>query len=208
MPTTDYELPYWKELSLVAGVDEAGRGAIAGPVFASAVILPLNFINKYGINDSKQISAKKRNKLYEIIKNEAVSYSIQSVSNDIIDEINILQASIMAMNIAIDNLNYKPKQLLIDGNYFKNTKIPFTTIIKGDSKCISIAAASILAKVARDNFMIEIADKNFPNYKFNSHKGYGVKLHFKKIEEYGICNLHRQSFLKKFNLRQINAKLF
>lgn len=185
----------------IAGIDEAGRGPLAGPVVAAAVTLPLiNIDNNHlfdEINDSKQIKEKKRYQLFDIIVNNATEYSISEINNNIIDEINILNATMKAMENAVCNLKIQPDFLLIDGNKYYSNAIPFRAIVKGDSICKSISAASILAKVHRDNFMIEVADKEFPQYNFAKHKGYGTKEHILLIKKYGICKYHRLSFLNK-----------
>jgi ribonuclease HII len=207
-PSIEYEMDYWKQGKLVAGVDEAGRGPLAGPVFAAAVILPdnieiINDLLKSGLNDSKQVIVENRNILYEKILNNALSVSFASVDNFKIDKINILNATFEAMNSAISNLTVKPDFLFIDGNRFKNfTKIPYNTIVKGDAKSVSIAAASIIAKVTRDKYMINI-DTEYPQYYFSKNKGYGTKQHIEAIEIYGACHYHRKSFLKKISKEDI-----
>ncbi len=180
---------------VVCGVDEAGRGPLAGPVFAAAVILAEDE-NIEGINDSKKLSEKKREQLFGTIKEKARSFAIAYVDEKIIDEINILQATHLAMKKAISALEIKPDIALIDGNSLPKLDIDAKAIIKGDSLSASIAAASILAKVARDRYMKEMADK-YPLYKFEKHKGYGTKLHREILLEYGPSPIHRQSFLKK-----------
>ena len=181
--------------NFVCGVDEAGGGPLAGPVFAAAVILPKDTIIK-GVNDSKKLSEKKRESLFDIIKEKALAYSIASASEEEIDQINILQATFLAMNRAIDNLSVKADFALIDGNRMPELSIDAKTIIKGDSLSMSIAAASILAKVSRDRFMKQISEK-YPVYHFEKHKGYGTALHRKLILEHGPCEIHRKSFLTK-----------
>ena len=181
--------------NLVAGVDEAGRGPLAGPVFAACVILPDDCYIE-GINDSKKLSEKKREKLFEEIINKAISYSIKSVDEKIIDEINILNATHIAMNEAINSMDITPDFVLIDGNSIKNIKIPYQTVVKGDAKSISIAAASILAKVSRDRYICDIANK-YPQYFFEKHKGYGTKVHTDALKKYGPCEIHRKTFLTK-----------
>ncbi len=187
---------------LYAGIDEVGRGALAGPVCAAAVILPKNFDNIYGITDSKKLSEKKRNELYEIIINSCIAYSISYVSNQIIDKINILQATQQAMHKAIETLSIKPEFLLIDGNFFiPYLGIPYRTIIKGDSMDIAISAASIIAKVSRDNLMKNKYHTDYPQYNFKKNVGYGTKEHIQAIENYGTCEIHRKSFLKKIEYK-------
>ena len=184
--------------SLEAGIDEAGRGSLAGPVTAAAVILPDNF-NSEILDDSKKISKLKRNKLRKIIEKEAVAFSVINIESKIIDEINILNATIKAMHLAIQNLKVIPRHLLIDGNFFYDYKnIPHTCIIKGDGKYQNIAAASILAKTYRDDHMLNLNKINC-NYGWNKNKGYGTKKHREAIKNYGITKFHRKSFqlLKK-----------
>ncbi len=176
-----------------AGCDEAGRGCLAGSVFAAAVILPPNYKNKT-LNDSKKLSHKKRYELRKVILNECVAWAVAEVDNNEIDKINILNASIKAMQLAVGKLNEKPEHLLIDGNRFKQYKdIPHTCIVKGDAKYMSIAAASILAKTFRDDYMIELHNK-FPHYDWINNKGYPTKKHRQGIVEHGITEYHRKTF--------------
>lgn len=185
-----------KGYDIVCGVDEAGRGPLAGPVFAAAVILPKGHIVD-GVNDSKKLSEKKRDMLYDKIIDECVCYSIGTASEKEIDEINILQATFLAMRRAVEGLEIKPQFALVDGNRTPILNgVEVETVVKGDAKSESIAAASIIAKVSRDRYMLEMAEK-YPEYHFEKHKGYGTKLHYEMIEQYGICELHRKSFLKK-----------
>ena len=186
------ELPY----DLICGVDEAGRGPLAGPVCAAAVILPKGLVIP-GLNDSKKLSDKRRRELFPIIQQEAVSFGIAFASQEEIDEINILQATFLAMRRAIDQLDPKPDFALIDGNRETDFGVPCKTVIKGDSLSANIAAASVLAKVTRDNWMIEAAEK-YPGYGFEIHKGYGTKAHYAALTEFGPCPIHRKTFLKKF----------
>ena len=186
-------LPYFQNMVLEAGLDEAGRGCYAGPVFAAAVILPVDFHHPL-LNDSKQLKEKQRDLLRPIIEKESISFAVASINNDEIDVINILQASFKAMHLSIDHLTVKPGQLLIDGNRFKPyKKIPYTCIIKGDGKYASIAAASILAKTYRDEHMQQL-HKEFPYYSWDKNKAYGTAIHRKAIEKYGLCKYHRNSF--------------
>jgi ribonuclease HII len=186
-------LQFHNKLLLEAGVDEAGRGCLAGPVFAAAVILPQNFKNKY-LNDSKKLNEKTRYELRTIIENEAVAFAVAPVDNKIIDKINILQASFKAMNMAISKLAIKPNFLLIDGNRFKNEQnIPHLCIVKGDGKYASIAAASILAKTYRDDYMMAMHQK-FPMYNWAQNKGYPTLAHRKVILEHGFSKIHRITF--------------
>lgn len=181
---------------VVCGIDEAGRGPLAGPVYAAAVILPKGHIVE-GVNDSKKISEKKRDLLFDKIIDECVCYSIGTASEQEIDEINILQATFLAMRRAVAGLEIKPDIALIDGNKKSGLDIAEQTIVKGDSKSANIAAASIIAKVSRDRYMLEMAEK-YPQYQFEKHKGYGTKLHYEMLEKYGISPIHRKTFLKKF----------
>jgi len=183
--------------SIICGVDEAGRGPLAGPVFAAAVILPKNLIID-GLNDSKKLSEAKREKLYDVIIDSAIAYGIASASEKEIDEINILNATYLAMNRAMKKLRIQPELALIDGNRSDGIEYTNKCVVGGDGKSASIAAASILAKVSRDRFMLELADK-YPEYCFEKHKGYGTKLHYEKIREYGISPVHRKTFLKKMH---------
>lgn len=184
-----------KGFKCIAGVDEAGRGPLAGPVFAAAVILPENcFIP--GLNDSKKLSEKKREELFDIICEKAVSYCIANISHERIDEINILNATFEAMNNAVNGLDVTPDYVLIDGNRIKGMDVAHETVVKGDAKSVSIAAASILAKVSRDRVMYDAA-KQYPQYGFDKHKGYGTKAHCEAILKYGPCKIHRCTFLKK-----------
>lgn len=184
-----------KGFNIICGVDEAGRGPLAGPVYAAAVILPSDCVIE-GLNDSKKLTEKKREKLFDEIKEKALAYGIASADEKEIDEINILNATFLAMKRAIDSLSVKPDLALIDGNQKPHTDIEEVTVIKGDAKSMSIAAASVLAKVSRDRFMLETAEK-YPQYEFARHKGYGTKLHYEKIAQYGVCDIHRRTFLKK-----------
>lgn len=180
---------------VVCGIDEAGRGPLAGPVYAAAVILPKGHIVE-GVNDSKKISEKKRDLLFDKIIDECVCYSIGSASEQEIDEINILQATFLAMRRAVAGFEIKPDIALVDGNKKPGLDIAEQTIVKGDSKSANIAAASIIAKVSRDRYMLEMAEK-YPEYQFEKHKGYGTKLHYEMLEKYGISPIHRKTFLKK-----------
>lgn len=185
------ELPF----ELICGVDEAGRGPLAGPVCAAAAILPKGLVIP-GLNDSKKLSDKRRRELFPIIQQEAVSYGIAFASQEEIDEINILQATFLAMRRAMEQLNPQPEFALIDGNRETDFGVPCKTVIKGDSLSANIAAASVLAKVTRDNWMMEAAEK-YPGYGFEIHKGYGTKAHYAALEKLGPCPIHRRTFLKK-----------
>ncbi len=181
--------------AVVCGVDEAGRGPLAGPVYAAAVILP-DGLEDMGINDSKKMSEKKREALFDIITENATAYGIGFATEKEIDEINILNATFLAMRRAVEAMGVKPDLVLVDGNRKPNTGYEEMTLVKGDAKSISISAASILAKVSRDRYMKDLAER-YPEYKFEQHKGYGTKLHYEMIEQYGILPDHRRSFLKK-----------
>lgn len=196
MPDFSYENEAAKNgYKYICGVDEAGRGPLAGPVCAAAVILPED-CEIEGLNDSKKISEKKRELLYDIIIEKAVAYSIAYGTLEEIEQYNILEATYLAMNRAIDGLSVETDFALIDGNRVpKNITVPCETVIKGDSKSYSIAAASILAKVTRDRLLLEY-DEKFPQYGFASHKGYGTKAHYEAIAQHGVCEVHRLSFLK------------
>ena len=185
-----------EEIRVMCGVDEAGRGPLAGPVCAAAVILPSNLVLP-GLTDSKKLTDKKRRELYPLIMEQAVAYGIGFASEQEIDEINILQATFLAMQRAINQLAVKPDLLLIDGNRQKDFGIEARTIVKGDSLSANIAAASVLAKVSRDNLMLEQAEV-YPQYKFDIHKGYGTKAHYEALRGFGPCPIHRMTFLKKF----------
>lgn len=191
-PNTNIENTYWTEDKLVAGVDEAGRGPIAGPVVAAAVIIPRSFMVP-GIAESKELSPKKRREFYNSITENALSFGIGVVNHDEIDRINILNASIKAMKFAVLNLSIRPDVLLIDGINKIGLDIEQSTIIKGDSKCVSIASASIIAKVKRDDIM-DYYDKIYPQYKFIKNKGYPTKEHYESIKRYGITDIHRKTF--------------
>lgn len=182
--------------SLVCGADEAGAGPLAGPVYAAAVILPRH-LELMWLNDSKQVTPKRREILFEEIKAQAVAWSVASVDEGTIDDINILNARLLAMERAIRALEPAPDYALIDGNRDKGITLPHETAVKGDSRSASIAAASILAKVSRDRYMEEMA-RQYPEYRFERHKGYPTKLHYEMLKKYGPSPIHRRSFLKKF----------
>ena len=188
---------YNDSVQILCGVDETGRGPLAGPVCAAAVILPKETVIE-GLNDSKKLSEKKREQLYDVICETAVSYAISFATVAEIEELNILHATQLAMIRAINELDPIPDLALIDGNQAGDIKFPHETVIKGDASCVSIAAASILAKVTRDRFMVEMAEQ-YPNYHFEKHKGYGTKDHYNALREFGPCPIHRPSFLKKIH---------
>lgn len=183
-------------LRLICGVDEAGRGPLAGPVCAAAVILP-EHLQIPGLNDSKKLTDKKRRELFPIIQEQAIAYGIGLASESEIDEINILQATFLAMRRALEQLTVRPEIALIDGNRETDFGLPVKTVVKGDSLSANIAAASVLAKVTRDNIMVEMA-RQYPEYGFEIHKGYGTKAHYEALRTYGPCSIHRKTFLKKF----------
>lgn len=189
-----------KGYEIICGVDEAGRGPLAGPVCAAAVILPFN-VELPGLNDSKKLTDKRRRELMPLIKEKAIAYGIAFADHNEIDEINILQATYLAMERALEMLSVKPQLALIDGNRAKDFGLPVQTVVHGDSLSASIAAASVLAKVTRDDYMLEMA-KEYPQYAFDIHKGYGTKAHYAALTEFGACPIHRQSFLKKFYGKQ------
>ena len=191
-----YEQKYFSQgIQMVCGVDEAGRGPLAGPVCAAAVILPKN-IEIPGLDDSKKLTDKRRRELFPVIKEQAVAYGIAFADHNEIDEFNILQATYLAMERAIAQLTVKPEVALIDGNRAKDFGLPVETIVHGDSLSASIAAASILAKVTRDDYMLQMAEL-YPQYSFEVHKGYGTKAHYAALEANGPCAIHRMTFLKK-----------
>ncbi len=194
---TEFEEALFAEgYSLIAGVDEAGRGPLAGDVYAAAVILPRNFLPE-GLNDSKKLSEKKREALYDVILENALAWAVGTASAEEIDTINILNATHLAMYRALSGLKIKPEFALIDGNPVKGISIPHNCIVKGDGRSLSIAAASVIAKVSRDRYMQKL-DEMYPGYGFAIHKGYGTKAHKEAIFKKGPCEVHRKSFLKKW----------
>ena len=206
MSMWEFEREQWATgTEYVCGVDEAGAGPLAGPVYAAAVILPRE-IEIPGLNDSKKLTEKKREALFPVICEQAVAYSIARVEAQEIDEIDILNARMLAMQRAIDGLSVKPDMSLIDGNRDHGSRyaieVPHMTIIKGDGRSASIAAASILAKVARDRYVSDELERAFPQYQFAKHKGYGTKLHYEMLDVYGPCSQHRMTFLKKWEAKR------
>ena len=187
---------YAEGITAICGVDEAGRGPLAGPVCAAAVILPPH-LELPGLNDSKKLTDKRRRELFPIIKEQAIAYGIGFASEAEIDEINILQATFLAMQRAIDQLNGQAGFALIDGNRKKDFGLPVMTVVKGDSRSANIAAASVLAKVSRDDLMLQMSE-TYPQYGFDVHKGYGTKAHYEALRNHGPSPIHRMSFLKKF----------
>lgn len=187
---------YAECVEVICGVDEAGRGPLAGPVCAAAVILPPH-LRIPGLNDSKKLSDKRRRELFPMICDQALAYGIAFATEQEIDEINILHATFLAMERALAQLKIRPDLVLIDGNRQKDFGLPVKTVVKGDSLSANIAAASVLAKVTRDDFMVRQAEQ-FPEYGFEIHKGYGTKAHYAALEQYGACPIHRKTFLKKF----------
>lgn len=203
MDWLEYEnIAYADGYEIVCGVDEAGRGPLAGPVYAAAVILPKGHIIE-GVNDSKKLSEKKRDELFDKVIDECIAYSVGIATEQEIDEFNILQATFLAMRRAVEGLNVKPDIALIDGNKTPGLDIEQRAIVKGDGKSANIAAASIIAKVSRDRYMLEMA-KKYPEYQFEKHKGYGTKLHYEMLEKYGVSPIHRKTFLKKFFEKQFD----
>lgn len=191
-----WEIEDGLNVGVICGVDEAGRGPLAGPVCAAAVILP-EHLEIPGLNDSKKLTDKKRRELFPVIQEQAIAYGIAFASEQEIDELNILQATFLAMKRAIAQLEDKADFALIDGNRETDFGIPCMTVIKGDSRSANIAAASVLAKVTRDEYMEKLAEQ-YPQYGFEIHKGYGTKKHYEALTEHGMCPAHRRTFLKKF----------
>ena len=188
---------YDKGFEYICGIDEAGRGPLAGPVVVAGIIMPKDSMIE-GVNDSKKVSEKKREKLYDMILEEAISYSVAIIGQDVIDEINILNATKEGVTKVVEELDVKPNLILVDALTHINTKgIPYDSIIKGDAKCYNIAAASIIAKVTRDRIMREW-DEIYPQYGFINHKGYGTAKHIEALKEYGPCPIHRRTFIKNF----------
>ena len=190
---------YAKGCSAVCGIDEAGRGPLAGPVCAAACILPQD-LQIEGLNDSKKLSAKKREALYDIITKQAIAWAVCLIDEARIDEINILQATFEAMRGAVGKLSVLPDYCLVDGNRDPGLGLPTLTVVKGDAKCATVATASILAKVTRDRLMVEY-DGQYPGYGFAVHKGYGTKAHYAAIDKLGLCPIHRRTFLKSYGNR-------
>lgn len=200
-----YERKYVSEgYNLICGIDEAGRGPLAGPVCAAAVILPKDIVIE-GVNDSKKLSPKKREYLFEVIKEKAFCHSVAFASSEEIDQFNILRATHMAMVRAVENLTMLADFIMVDGDRLPNFKIPAVAIIKGDALSVSIAAASILAKVSRDRFMVKL-DEKYPQYGFAQHKGYGTKQHAEAIIKYGMTDQHRVSFIKFLNRQKLDKQ--
>ncbi len=188
---------YGEGYALLCGVDEAGRGPLAGPVYAAAVILPRGCVIE-GLNDSKKLTEKKREALFDPICSAAIAYGIARAEVEEIEALNILNATFLAMNRAIAQLNPAPTLALIDGNRNTGIAVPSRTVIKGDGRCADIAAASVLAKVSRDRYMLEMAAR-YPEYHFEAHKGYGTAAHYAALREYGPSPIHRMSFLRKMH---------
>ncbi|MBR6353524.1 MAG: ribonuclease HII [Oscillospiraceae bacterium] len=193
--TLEHEI-YDEGFRLLCGVDEAGRGPLAGPVCAAAVILPVG-LELPGLNDSKKLTEKKREELFDVITAQALSFGIAFASVEEIEELNILNATFLAMNRAIAQLDPQPELALIDGNRNTGIERPSRCVVKGDARCADIAAASVLAKVSRDRVMLDLA-KQYPQYHFEQHKGYGTKLHYEALDAYGPSPVHRMSFLRKW----------
>lgn len=193
----DYDTELRKEYPVICGVDEAGRGPLAGDVYAAAVVLRDGLLIDY-LNDSKKISEKRREELFDIIRDNAEAYCVATASVQEIDSMNILNATMLAMRRAVEGLGIKPDLALIDGNRLPQLDCESRYVIKGDATSASISAASVLAKVSRDCYMKELAEK-YPQYAFEQHKGYGTKLHYEKLEEFGVSEVHRKTFLKKLH---------
>ncbi|MBR3283627.1 MAG: ribonuclease HII [Ruminococcus sp.] len=193
----DYDTELRKEYPVICGVDEAGRGPLAGDVYAAAVVLRDGLLIDY-LNDSKKISEKRREELFDIIRDNAEAYCVATASVQEIDSMNILNATMLAMRRAVEGLGIKPDLALIDGNRLPQLDCESRYVIKGDATSASISAASVLAKVSRDRYMKELAEK-YPQYAFEQHKGYGTKLHYEKLEEFGVSEVHRKTFLKKLH---------
>ena len=200
-----YEKEWLEKNAVVCGADEAGAGPLMGPVYAAAVILP-PYCHIPGLNDSKELTPKQRDRLYDEITQRAVAWSVASVSAKEIDETDILSARIRAMQMAIDGLSVRPDMAFIDGNRDHGRSAAITVqhlcIIKGDGKSANIAAASILAKVSRDRYVVEVLDQQYPQYKFARHKGYATKLHYAMLDEFGPCPEHRMTFLKTWEAKK------
>lgn len=197
----EFEKTLYGSYKVVCGADEAGRGPLAGRVYAAAVILPENYEEipeLAAVNDSKKLTEKKRDALAEVIKKKAIAWCVAYAEVDEIEEINILNAALVSMNRAINGLKVKAEFALIDGNKNINIETPSVPVIDGDALCPSIAAASILAKTERDRYCYEYLDKEFPEYGFAKHKGYGTKAHYEAVDKYGLCKEHRPSFFKKY----------
>ena len=201
-----YEREQWDHgFTTLCGVDEAGAGPLAGPVYAAAVILPRE-LDLPGLNDSKKLTHKRREALFDAITHAAAAYSVAAVTAEEIDELDILNARMLAMQRAIDGLSVRPDLCLIDGNRDHGSSVsidaPHVCLVGGDGKSASIAAASILAKVSRDRYVTDVLDKEYPQYQFAKHKGYGTKLHSEMLDAYGPCPVHRRTFLKKWEARR------
>ena len=203
MDLFEFDNDYRKNYPLICGVDEAGRGPLAGDVFAAAVIFAPDTVIE-GINDSKKLSEKKREALFDEIIEKALFYSIQIATVEEIEQINILNSAMLAMKRAVESLGTTPDLVLVDGNKKPDLNIEAQTVIKGDAKSQSIAAASILAKVSRDRYMLQMAEK-YPQYQFEKHKGYGTKLHYQMIDRFAESPIHRPSFLKKYYANKIKT---
>lgn len=198
----EFDLQYYDKYPLLCGTDEAGRGPLAGDVFAAAVIFGPDTVIE-GINDSKKLTPKKRDALYDEIKEKAIYWSIQRATVAEIEELNILNCAMLAMKRSVESLGVVPDLVIADGNKTPPVSCPVEYLIKGDAKSQSVAAASILAKVERDRYMEAMAEK-YPQYDFDKHKGYGTKLHYQRIDEFGPCDIHRLSFLKKYYAKKQN----
>lgn len=196
----EFDLTYYEKYPLLCGTDEAGRGPLAGDVFAAAVIFAPDTVID-GLNDSKKLSEKKRDELFDKIKENALYWAVARASVQEIEELNILNCAMLAMKRAVESLGIRPDMLLVDGNKLPKINCPMQYVVKGDAKSQSVAAASVLAKVSRDRYMQEMAVK-YPQYAFEKHKGYGTKLHYEMIDKFGECKIHRHSFLRKYYERK------
>lgn len=198
----EFDMQYYDKYPLLCGTDEAGRGPLAGDVFAAAVIFAPDTVIE-GINDSKKLTPKKRDALYDEIKEKALYWSIRRATVDEIEELNILECAMLSMKRSVEALGVVPDLVIADGNKTPPVSCPVQYLIKGDAKSQSVAAASILAKVERDRYMEAMAEK-YPQYDFDKHKGYGTKLHYQRLDEFGPCEIHRMSFLKKYYAKKQN----
>jgi ribonuclease HII len=194
-----YEEPWWRKGKVVAGVDEVGRGALAGPVVAVAIVLPPHFVPALPVRDSKQLSPRQREQLAAYLQQHAVAYGVGWVEPAVIDTLSITRATLLAMEQALQALQPAPDYVLVDGPLFPAVELPGQAIVDGDQKCLSVAAASVVAKVIRDRWMVDVADMRYPLYGFARHKGYGTPQHWQALQRYGPCALHRRTFLRRLD---------
>ncbi|MCS7176583.1 MAG: ribonuclease HII [Candidatus Kapabacteria bacterium] len=197
--TPQYEQPWWQRGKYVAGVDEVGRGALAGPVVAAAIVLPIGFVSALPVCDSKLLSPQQRQRVAAYLEQCAVAYAFGWVEPQVVDTLGIFQATLLAMGQALYGLRVVPDYVFVDGPVFPDVELPGCAIVDGDRRCLSIAAASIVAKVARDRWMVEVADLRYPVYGFAQHKGYGTPAHWTALRRYGPCSLHRRTFLRRLD---------